>query len=663
MSLIRNLFLGLFISLLTISLFGCKSKTYKVKLELDSVIELEVKKNELFSLLPYYKEIEKTTKNVEHFSSSFANYEIYNKETPDTCVTYNYELVIYNQFKSNEVVLEDNFIVSEDMTITPVTTVLQESFKVDYYYQINPKVLVDLISLNSFDDALPILNTENFTFLGWYLEDNVTEVKELDFSKQKNYSLYAKWEPTTSGNDVISNYYNKELEKYLEATMSNKEEMENLLFSTIKYASKLEEDIYNAFLNRLDKISKEDIQTVKDELERILKEKKDLFNLNHFEILEEVFEIINELSDEDKSLITEDLLYLECVEYYDDLKLIYDTYKEQSKMLDDALVRIPTGVSYLTYKKVLEISHVIEETPILFNLLTLSDKYTRLLIEAKKENEKGIHYSFGDENYYASKDLLGQAFFTDFYYFILYIGHRKDLEENKITSLNTFLYLASHMDAGGTTNLRGIGNIAGAYYLKKDINGILENQPETHFIGFCYQNNIYKDFIIMLYNFFGYWRIDEGYANNTNYGADLFAEAWAPTVDTAKFFYYTKETCYVKSQRMQDLYDETPQVYYGFNDSPTSSVTIRGKICAGFEKDVNTPSTYRLRINNDSLKKAEDTAQRMILYIYNLTTQKAVVNEITVEKIYIMYQNLDEVTKEKVENYTILRDLYNRYCV
>ena len=120
--------------------------------------------------------------------------------------------------------------------------------------------------------------------------------------------------------------------------------------------------------------------------------------------------------------------------------------------------------------------------------------------------------------------------------------------------MDDFVALACNFNGAGASNLYGIGNIAGRYMLEKDINGILENQPENTFFGYCYQNNMYEELLPFFIRFFAYWRIDEGYANSNNYGADIFAEGWAPTVDIAKFFYYDENTSYVKTERMLDCF-------------------------------------------------------------------------------------------------------------
>ena len=104
-------------------------------------------------------------------------------------------------------------------------------------------------------------------------------------------------------------------------------------------------------------------------------------------------------------------------------------------------------------------------------------------------------------------------------------------------NITDFLNLASDYNAGNG-QMREIGNIASRYMLVKDLNGILANQPETAFFGYCYKNNLYVDLLPFFIRFFAYWRIDEKYANSSNYGADTFAEGWAPTVDIAKFFYF-----------------------------------------------------------------------------------------------------------------------------
>ena len=70
----------------------------------------------------------------------------------------------------------------------------------------------------------------------------------------------------------------------------------------------------------------------------------------------------------------------------------------------------------------------------------------------------------------------------------------------KTNTADDFLDLAGDFNGGGTSNCYGIGNLAGRYLLNKDINGILENQKDNCFFGFCFYffsiiRNIMDNFI------------------------------------------------------------------------------------------------------------------------------------------------------------------------
>lgn len=169
---------------------------------------------------------------------------------------------------------------------------------------------------------------------------------------------------------------------------------------------------------------------------------------------------------------------------------------------------------------------------------------------------------------YNSKQELFTAFFSCYYDFIIEQGGNGSLNYNGIYSLNDFLNLASDFNAG-RGQMRAIGDIAATWFLQKDIGGTIENQPTTKFIGYCYQNGLFKDFIPFLMDFFAWWRQDEGYTTPTNNGSDFFAESWAPLVDTAKFFYYNENTSYVKTERIKNCFLYIPSVISFSTPLPT----------------------------------------------------------------------------------------------
>ena len=57
----------------------------------------------------------------------------------------------------------------------------------------------------------------------------------------------------------------------------------------------------------------------------------------------------------------------------------------------------------------------------------------------------------------------------------------------------------------------------------------------------------------------------------------------------------------------------------------------------------------------------QDAANLVDVYIYNLTTSKAVVNKITVGYVKTMYDNLSRKGKTLVANYSTLEKYLNRY--
>ncbi len=186
----------------------------------------------------------------------------------------------------------------------------------------------------------------------------------------------------------------------------------------------------------------------------------------------------------------------------------------------------------------------------------------------------GISYNLGFDAF-ATKNDLYESFFTDFYNFMIE-NTDVDMSKYKIENVDHFLEYCSNWNAGGKSDLYGAGDAFAKYYVKIEVGGKLENQPTTHFIGYCYQNNKYEDFIPFLMQFFAYWRTDEGYTGGAsdpnNTGNDFFASAWASLVDTCKFFYFTSQTLndkypWFNSERVKDALDNIPSVLKNLPDS------------------------------------------------------------------------------------------------
>lgn len=196
-----------------------------------------------------------------------------------------------------------------------------------------------------------------------------------------------------------------------------------------------------------------------------------------------------------------------------------------------------------------------------------------------------LNYVYNVTTYNSKKDLY-TSFFTDFYNFIIEQGGNEKLLENNITSVEEFLNVGLDYDYGNG-RMRGLANIVSSYFLNIEIGGTLDSQPTDKFIGYCYQNNKYVEFIEFLITFFAWWREDEGYTTSTNNGSDFFASSWAALVDTQKFFYYDENTSYVDSIRVLNCFKYIPGV---FNTSGLienyfgeSSLKVRELYAVGYE--------------------------------------------------------------------------------
>ena len=348
---------------------------------------------------------------------------------------------------------------------------------------------------------------------------------------------------------------------------------------------------------------------------------------------------------------------------------------EEAERIVKLIDLLPYNTTYIDKENILNIKSLYEaldknSKALVTNIDYLNEKLS--IIEEIENNTAEITYVLG-KDISSSKDELFINFFSDFYLYIKSYHGTAYLISKGIRSVDDFIKLAKNFNAGDG-NLTEIGDIAGRYMLTKDINGILENQPETGFFGYCYKNGRYTDLLPFFIRFFAYWRIDERYANTNNYGADTFAESWAPTVDIAKFFYYTNETTYVKTERMLDCFNYTSNVIYG--DLPTeiyegmvlpTNIRLRGYIFDGWydnpdftgEKITTITDTSKKVILyakwiEDTALNDKDDASMVDVYIYNLTTKPANVNKLTVNYVSEMYQALSYNAKSLVKKYSTL---------
>lgn len=180
-------------------------------------------------------------------------------------------------------------------------------------------------------------------------------------------------------------------------------------------------------------------------------------------------------------------------------------------------------------------------------------------------NEKfEVSYELGYEQF-NTKDDLYEAYFTDYYNFLIEYTN-VNMSLYNIEDVSDFLVFCKTWDANGRNELAGVGNAFGSYYLKPTEGGNFADQPTTCFIGYCYQNNMYLDFLEFLEVFFAYWRTDEGYTTSTNHGNDFFYSSWAAFVDTCKFFYFTSETITEKYKWFTET--RSPRVHYALDHVP-----------------------------------------------------------------------------------------------
>ena len=360
------------------------------------------------------------------------------------------------------------------------------------------------------------------------------------------------------------------------------------------------------------------------------------------------------------------------------LTLVYEgTLKNAAFQFDKRIAQIPSGLEQYREE---EIRTLYEE------YLALPEQIkSRLALVEKLETLRQNAASWQDttglilylntpetDQVYLSRQELFTGFYTDFYYYIRLYHGTENLRQWDVKNVDDFLVLAQSYYGAGMKNLYGIGFAAGDYFLESRRNYPLECQSDDGFFGFCYENGMYEELLPFLIRFFAYWRIDEGYANRTNPGADIFAEAWAPTVDIAKFFYYDAYDSYVQTDRVLDCFNDTAGVV-SLSTDPLPKPSLRGYRFAGWYEDpeftgelvtkLPQGETVRLyaRWLPDEDRRDQDAAALVDVYIYNLTTNVASRNEKTVGYAKAAYDALPETAKELVEGADTLLNMAKQY--
>lgn len=190
---------------------------------------------------------------------------------------------------------------------------------------------------------------------------------------------------------------------------------------------------------------------------------------------------------------------------------------------------------------------------------------------------KFIDHKLGVDIWNSKKELF-EAFFKEFYNFILTHDGAEDLKKHNITNVYDF-YKYADWNADGKDSCYAMGFTFHKYYLTPEEEGKIENQPESTFIGYCYHNNLFSDFINFLITFFAWWRNDEGCTcfNPYNHADEFFNSSWAALVDTCKLFYLNAQSVYHwQSFRVKYALDNIPGIILKHPKSIDDSIVVAG---------------------------------------------------------------------------------------
>lgn len=660
----------LLVSILSFLLIGCNNQKKDVYFK----VYLNISEPQLFESYNFSEFYE--VKENESFTLPLLNsedvVELYQEESSDSTkelIQTKYVINYTGWLDEENNLISDSFEVTKDTKITLAYSYQTETKKVKF--NLNDGLLETLPSVNDGKLVLPNPTKENSNFQGWYknasfISEEITEIDFNSFDKQLN--LYAKF--TVDPNyvmDLIDQIPVNPMIDNIEQIKLAQREYNRLPFND--RTKVLNYDKLKALHQMID-----ELEFAKEFYDRLTNLYTQDVTIKLRKEVEAIKELVNNLSEEHLSLMpTVDLTRF--YEIVDEIEAILAMYQEDAKAFDKQVVSIPIFMEHYYEKEIIDLYNqyqAFDDT--LKAIITSTDKLNRLYQNVLElvESDETIYYLNPEtiNGTYLSKEQLCEAFFTDFYYYIVSYHGTSHLEKNELYDVYDFVELSQNFTGAGANNLYGIGNIAGRYLLEKDINGILENQTEKAFFGFCYQNGMYQDVLPFFINFFAYWRIDEGYANKSNYGADIFAESWAPTVDIAKFFYYNEESSYVKTDRMIDCLTNTASVVYGMDDD-IMNIRLRGYKFVGWYDnpeftgdkltDLNGHKKLYAKWEEDLDQKDHDAANLVDVYIYNLTTKKAVVNKTTVGYVKDMYNALSQDAKELVKNYDTLVEYINQF--
>ena len=417
--------------------------------------------------------------------------------------------------------------------------------------------------------GLYVPTRDNYKFLGWYKEADFSGETYFNYeaTKAEKITLYAKWEIIIDYDKVTNT---KAAINALVKIISLEDE------DQIIYARTLYDDLNideKRLITNYSDLEKAELYL--SSLKQIEGYKKDAQTV--IDLIDKIGEIIDENEEENinNAKAAYDALSKPARQYVTNYDKLTDSMKKlesyllnqmysDAKAMNVMIAKIPSIVSYPDKTYIYEVKDAYD------NLRPAAKKYVNLYyklenalqaIDDIEKNTNQITYVLGN-SIYTSREELFIAFMSDYYYFINANFGSVTLETRNIKTCQDFLDYASNYNAG-RGQMRAIGDEFAEYYLTRDVNGIMENQSASTFIGYCYHNNLFTDFLDFLITFFAWWRNDEGCTcfDPYNHADEFFNSSWAALVDTSKLFYLTSETVYHwQSFRVKYALDHIPGV-------------------------------------------------------------------------------------------------------
>lgn len=434
---------------------------------------------------------------------------------------------------------------------------------------------------------LPTPTKKGYTFLGWY--ENDVLINTLDTNVKRDYTLVAKWEMST----YTINYDLDGGELTIEPVKSfNIENVENIQLPT----PTRKDYIFAGWYENGQKVSELELKNY-----NLVAKWTDVYYYIQYET--DGGEFTGNIKEE-YTVFDEFTLPIPVKEGYE-----FKGWYLNENFEGDTITSITKGskedyVLYAKWEKVYKITYVLDGGtlpdeaiqyyhPGIEEILPTPSKkgyvfmgwnersnatsgYTRVPISYEeditinaiwKKRSYSVDYIL-PEGLCLDKEHLFRAYFTEFYNYIVNVRDEGGyLSSRGVNNVDDFLKVASTWNGGGA-GMADIGNLAGKYYLKIDTGGKIEDQKaEDGFIGYCLENNKFVEFVYFIKDFFYWWRLDEGYTGGSDdpqgVGSDFLASAWASLVDTAKFFYFEKDTLphyFITKGHVPEFYDRIPYI-------------------------------------------------------------------------------------------------------